>query len=178
MREIELKFKVDNFDSILKKVSDISDVCRQSDTIYVQNLKDTESKESSIWLRVRKVNDTVEMNLKKQSQKKMESEEIEFEVSNYELANQFLMALGYKKWVQVDKKRQYAKFEDINVCMDEVERLGCFVELEILVKEKNEIDYEKKLMNTAVSLGISPTTRVNSHYDTMIYELDNNDKSK
>lgn len=177
MREIELKFKVDSFDSIIDKLigngSKISDELNQSDTIYVSDLSDTESKEGSLWLRVRKVNDTIEMNLKKQSKEKMESEEIEFEVSDYDLANKFLLTLGYKPWVQVNKKRKYSKYEDVNICMDEVERLGCFIELELLIPEDNDIDYESELLGVAKTLGINPENRINSHYDTMISELDN-----
>lgn len=176
MREIELKFKVDSFDSIIAKlVSDdckISDEVNQSDTIYVSDLSDTESKEGSLWLRVRKVNDTIEMNLKKQSKEKMESEEIEFEVSDYDLANKFLLTLGYKPWVQVNKKRKYSKYNNVNICMDEVERLGCFIELELLIDENNDIDYERELLAVADTLGIDTSMRINSHYDTMISELD------
>ena len=58
MREIELKFKVDNLDVLINKLKEeqceISAVKMQNDTIYVQNLDDTESKEGSVWLRVRK----------------------------------------------------------------------------------------------------------------------------
>lgn len=108
MREIELKFKVDNLDALINKLKEeqceISTVKMQNDTIYVQDLNDTESKEGSVWLRVRKENNKIELNYKKQSKKKMESEEIEFEVSSYELANQFLKALGYTSWVEVNKK--------------------------------------------------------------------------
>lgn len=176
MREIELKFKVDDFTPILEKLeknkSEISEVFNQSDTIYVSNLDDTESKEGSIWLRVRKVNDKIEMNLKRQSAEKMESEEIEFEVSDYDLANKFLTTLGYKPWVQVNKKRRYSTYEDVNICMDEVERLGNFVELELLVSENNDIDYESKLLSIAHYLGIDTNNRINSHYDTMISELE------
>lgn len=176
MREIELKFKVDSFDSIIDKLigngSSISEELNQSDTIYVSDLSDTESKEGSLWLRVRKVNDTIEMNLKKQSKEKMESEEIEFEVSDYELANKFLLTLGYKPWVQVNKKRKYSKYKDVNICMDEVERLGCFIELELLIDESNDVDYESELLSVANTLGIDTENRINSHYDTMISELD------
>lgn len=172
MREIELKFKVDNFESILKRVTNVSDLHEQSDTIYVQDLSDVESKEGAIYLRVRKDNDKVEMNLKKQSAKSEESQEIEFEVSGYELANDFLRTLGYKKWVEVNKKRRYAKIGNISVCMDEVERLGCFIELEILADEKDGKDYEKELMNMAANMGIDTKRRVSSHYDTMISKLD------
>ena len=177
MREIELKFKVDNLDVLINKLKEeqceISAVKMQNDTIYVQNLDDTESKEGSVWLRVRKENDKIELNYKKQSKKKMESEEIEFEVSSYELANQFLKALGYLPWVEVNKKRRYSKFKEYNICIDEVERLGSFIELEILVDNDNKDDYEVALLEVAKKLGINPDKRINSHYDTMISELNN-----
>ena len=176
MREIELKFQVDNFDkikSILESNNEeLSEEYRQSDTIYVSDLSDTESKEGSLWLRVRKVNDKIEMNLKKQSAKKMESEEIEFEVSDYDLANRFLKTLGYQEWVQVNKVRRYSKYENVNVCMDEVERLGCFIELELLIEDNDDKDYESILLDYASKLGIDASRRINSHYDTMISELD------
>ena len=177
MREIELKFKVDNLDVLINKLKEeqceISAEKMQNDTIYVQNLDDTESKEGSVWLRVRKENDKIELNYKKQSKKKMESEEIEFEVSSYELANQFLKALGYLPWVEENKKRRYSKYKEYNICIDEVERLGSFIELEILVDKDNKEDYELALLEVAKKLGINPDKRINSHYDTMISELNN-----
>lgn len=101
MREIELKFKVNNLDTIIKFLEDrncqISPINYQYDTIYVSDLDNTESKEGSVWLRIRKTNDKIELNYKKQSAKKMESEEIEFEVDSYEKANSFLKALGFKE---------------------------------------------------------------------------------
>ena len=177
MREIELKFKVDNLEELINKLKEeqceISSIKLQNDTIYVQNLDDTESKEGSVWLRVRKENDKIELNYKKQSKKKMESEEIEFEVSSYELANQFLKALGYLPWVEVNKKRRYSNYKEYNICIDEVERLGSFIELEILVDKDNKEDYELALLEVAKKLGINPDKRINSHYDTMISELNN-----
>lgn len=175
MREIELKFKVENLNDIItfleKNNCELSSVMKQNDTIYVQDLNDVESKEGSIWLRVRKTNDVVELNYKKQSAKKMESEEIEFEVDSYEKANAFLKALGFKEWVQVNKKRRYSKYKDYNICIDEVERLGSFIEIELLVKEQDDINYEEQLLTVAKEMGIDANNRINSHYDTMISEL-------
>ncbi len=82
MREIELKFKVDSLDNIIdflkKEGCIISDVLDQKDTVYVSNINDTESREGSVWLRVRQENDKIELNYKKQGNKKMTSKEIEF----------------------------------------------------------------------------------------------------
>ncbi len=175
MREIELKFKVDNLDKVINKLESmqakISDVISQDDSIFVQNLDNTESVEGSVWLRIRKTDDKVELNYKKQSAKKMESEEIEFGVSSYEKANAFLKTLGFKKWVEVKKQRRYTKYKDCNICIDEVERLGNFIELELLIDKKEDIDYEQKLLDYAKELGIDTNNRINSHYDTMISEL-------
>lgn len=176
MREIELKFKVEDLDKFIKKIEElgclVGNTIIQNDTIYVANLNNVESTEGSIWLRVRELNDKIELNYKKQSKKKSESQEIEFEVSDYEKANEFLKALGYKEWVRVNKKRRYAKYQDINICIDEVERLGSFVELEYLIAEENNHDYEAELLNIAKELGINPNNIINSHYDTMISELE------
>ncbi len=175
MREIEMKFRVNDLDDFIKlltlKECVISDELKQFDTIYVMDLNDVKSKEGSVWLRVRKSNDVVELNYKKQSVNKMESKEIEFGVTSYDDANELLKALGYKEWVRVNKVRRFTKYKDVNICIDVVERLGSFVELELLIGEDNDVDYESILNNVAIELGIDINDRVDSHYDTMISEL-------
>lgn len=177
MREIELKFRVDNLDIFLEKLRslgcEISDYINQADTIYVENLDNTDSVEGSIWLRVRQVNDKIEMNYKRQAAKKSESQEIEFGVDDYEKANSFLKALGYNEWVRVNKRRRYSKYENANICIDEVERLGSFVEIEYLIDEDDKnANYEEELLKIAEHLGIDTSKQINSHYDTMISELE------
>lgn len=177
MREIELKFRVDDLNSFVGKLESLgctlSDYINQFDTIYVENLDNTESTEGSVWLRVRKVNDKIELNYKKQGLKKSESQEIEFGVDDYEKANSFLKAIGYNEWVRVNKRRRYSKYNNANICIDEVERLGSFVEIEYLIDESDtKTNYEEELLKIAEELGIDTSKQVNSHYDTMISELE------
>lgn len=177
MREIELKFKLDNLAELINNLErfdcQISDYIIQNDTIYVFDLNNVESCAGSVWLRVRRINDKVELNYKKQSLKKSESQEIEFGVDDYLKANSFLKALGYKEWVRVNKKRRYSKYDDVNICIDEVERLGNFVEIELLVEESDKKDnYEEKLLKIAKKLGINTKNKVDDHYDTMIANLE------
>lgn len=176
MREIELKFKIEDIDKFIKKLEslgcEISDCINQSDTIYVENLDNTESTEGSAWLRVRKCNEKIELNFKKQSAKKSESQEIEFGVDDYDKANCFLKALGYNEWVRVNKKRRYSSYLNANICIDEVERLGSFVEIEYLIDENDtKNNYEEKILEIAEEIEIDTTKQINSHYDTMISEL-------
>jgi len=176
MREIELKFKVDDMNDLLAKLRDmdceVSEILSQNDTIYVSDLNHVESVEGSIWLRVRKENEKVELNLKKQSARIQESKEIEFEVSSYEKANQLLETLGYQKWVVVNKKRRYSKYLNYNLCIDEVERLGSFLEIELLVDEEDKKDYISDLLEIAKTFELTEDNIVNSHYDTMISQLE------
>lgn len=176
MREIELKFKVDDMNDLLAKLRDmdceVSEILSQNDTIYVSDLNHVESVEGSIWLRVRKENEKVELNLKKQSAKIQESKEIEFEVSSYEKANQLLETLGYQKWVVVNKKRRYSHYLNYNLCIDEVERLGSFLEIELLVDEEDKKDYISDLLEIAKTFELTEDNIVNSHYDTMISQLE------
>lgn len=176
MREIELKFKVEDMNDLLDKLRnlgcEISKILSQNDTIYVSDLNQVESVEGSIWLRVRKENEKVELNLKKQSAKIQESTEIEFEVSSYEKANQLLETLGYQKWVVVNKKRRYSKYLNYNLCIDEVERLGTFLEIELLVDEEDKKDYIPNLLEVSKLFQLTESDIVNSHYDTMISKLE------
>ncbi len=167
MREIELKFKVDDMNDLLAKLRDmdceVSEILSQNDTIYVSDLNHVESVEGSIWLRVRKENEKVELNLKKQSAKIQESNE---------KANQLLETLGYQKWVVVNKKRRYSKYLNYNLCIDEVERLGSFLEIELLVDEEDKKDYISDLLEIAKTFELTEDNIVNSHYDTMISQLE------
>ena len=150
----------------------MGELIEQKDIIYVNDLNNIESVEGSVWLRLRKEQDNIELNYKKQSSRKQESKEIEFGVDSYEKAKQFLEELGYKKWVEVNKKRRYFKYLKYNLCIDEVERLGFFIEIELLVDEKDKNDYIDELISVAKVLGLDKQNIINSHYDTMIYELD------
>lgn len=176
MREIELKFRVKDLENLIDKLKslgcEIGEVISQNDTIYVTDLNNVESTEGSIWLRVRKENEKTELNFKKQSARIQESQEIEFGVDSYEKANQFLEVLGYQKWVVVNKKRRYSKYLEYNLCIDVVERLGSFLEIELLVEENDTKDYIPELLEVAKKFQLFENDIVNSHYDTMISLLD------
>ncbi len=176
MQEIEIKFKINNLDNLKNKLiesgSVLSEELYQKDTVFVPTLKDTSNGEGKMFIRIRKENDKTELTLKKQSSKIMQSKEIEFEVSNYESAKDFLLTLGLEEWVTVEKRRVKTKYKGFNICMDIVTRLGVFVEVEIITEEENKTDYyENKILEVCHELGIDTKERINSFYDTMISEL-------
>ncbi len=57
-------------------------------------------------------------------------QEIQFDVSNADSAEIFLAALGYKKSIVFQKKRQLWRLDGCEVALDELPLLGTFVEIE------------------------------------------------
>lgn len=176
MQEIEIKFRVENLDNVKEKLNNLgcifSKELNQKDTIFLPDLNNTESKEGSLFVRIRDVNGKVELNLKKQSAISFQAKEIEFGANDFDSAYDFLDTLGLKEWVTVEKKRTTTIYNKFNICIDSVKRLGNFVEIELLTNEENKSkQFEKEILGLANKLGINTQNRINSFYDTMIYEL-------
>lgn len=86
--------------------------------------------------------------LKVEGQTKLVSDEYEFTVSDGNAARQMLTALGWQEVVTVDKVRLESKTKDYTICIDEVARLGLFIELEILAEDDANADDIQQQMHT------------------------------
>lgn len=175
MKEIEVKYQLEDRNKFLKKLEalgcEISEVNHQKDTIYVSDVNHIENTPGSIFLRVRKDNDKIELNAKKHEKVMQARTEVEFGVSSYSDANKFLELIGFQKWVEVSKKRVHTFYKDCNICIDEVDTLGSFVELEYVVDDKEEEEKVlEKIEKIAKEIGIDTKRVVNQYYDEMIAE--------
>ena len=154
MIEIESKFKLasditrDNLIAILKSqfITSISSK-RQIDTVFLlPEQVDAPIIPGSKIMRVRDVlnPETGElqqslMTLKVEGQTKLVSDEYEFAVDDGNAARQMLTALGWQEVVAVDKVRLESKTEDYTICIDEVAKLGLFIELEVLTEDSADV---------------------------------------
>ena len=71
-------------------------------------------------------------------------QEIQFGISDADIAEMFLAAIGYKKTLVYQKKRQVWRLGGCEVALDELPLLGTFVEIEG-PSEKKIADVQKKL---------------------------------
>ena len=139
MREIEIKAKVTNktalIDAITRAGIVLSSPIKQHDVVYGQ--KDVaDNAPGSIWLRVRIENDTkIFFTLKQQHTGGIDSIEHETEVSSAEEITSIIVALGFTLYSDLTKTRQKAHFNNIEICVDDVEDLGIFIEAEQLTDE-------------------------------------------
>ena len=189
MIEVESKFKVlgditqSDLLAILKDqfITSISSK-RQIDTVFLlPEQVDAPITPGSKIMRVRDVlnPETGElrlslMTLKVERQAKLVSDEYEFVVDDGNVARQMLIALGWQKVVTVDKIRLESKTEDYTICIDEVAKLGLFIELEILTEDDaNTGDIQQQMHTFLKNLNIDGKLW-EIPYDTSIRNLQNN----
>ena len=154
----------------------LSEIEHQIDTVFLENsVQDFNIKTGMIVLRIRTIDDKSLITLKQRKENIIESKEVEFSIGDSIKCKQLIETLGYKEMVTIDKERTTIKYKNFNICLDEVLELGNFVEIEIVTDEENKADYyEDEILKLCGELGIDTQNRVNSHYDTMLYELKNN----
>lgn len=174
-KEIEVKVKVENFQNLLKKLTDLgcmfTEPVIQEDTIFINYDRPfIEFKTGDSFLRIRKTAGKTIFTFKRGEE--MNSIEREFEVSNAEQLHDTLVFLGYRPEVEVRKKRQKTKYKDYEICLDEVAELGSFIEIEKITDEDAE-KVQKEMMEFLTSLNIQSQDRIMNGYDTLMW-LKNN----
>ena len=189
MIEIESKFKLasditrDNLIAILKSqfIAPISSK-HQIDTVFLlPEQVDAPIVPGSKIMRVRDVlnPETGElqqslMTLKVEGQTKLVSDEYEFAVDDGDTARQMLTALGWQEIVTVDKVRLESKTKDYTICIDEVAKLGLFIELEVLTEDSADVkNIQQQMRNFLKNLDIDGKLW-KIPYDTSIRNLQNN----
>jgi adenylate cyclase class 2 len=179
MREIEVKIKTDDLQSVRKKLEEknckFADPVHQHDIIYT--LVDEEvwsaAKEGDIVIRIREQENRSVLNLKQQKTSELDNLEYETRVDDPEAVRKILAILGYVPQVEVKKIRTERELNEYTVCLDEVERLGSFVEVEKMSDEgvdPNEV--QEELLKVAESIGLLRQNLETRGYDTQIYLLE------
>lgn len=179
MREIEIKLKVKNFNDLENRLKErectLSEPIDQHDFIYSKGGNKQEwksSKEGDFIIRIRHLKNKSELNLKQQRSGEMDNLEYETVIENPEAMHQILLTIGYTPEVEVKKIRRKGKLNGYEICLDQVERLGTFVELEKLTDDNVDPKYAREeLLKELESLGLSRVDEELQGYDTQIYNL-------
>ncbi len=175
MREIEVKARVRNLKSLLDRAHNLGinfgESVVQEDITYETKIP----KDNPDWniFRIRKQGDKTILTMKyKASSRSRDNHERETVIEDAKEVADMLERVGYSFGVRICKTRQTAKFKNIEVCLDEVEDLGTFIELEKL--ENNDIDVDAiqaELWNILLQLGIDNEDRIHKGYDMLMHEF-------
>jgi adenylate cyclase class 2 len=93
--------------------------------------------------------------------------EAQTDIGDLATMTEILDKLGFVKSGTVTKTRELYALGDITICLDDVETLGTFIELEKLGEDKDAIEHE--LIECAASLGITEFER--RSYLTMVLKI-------
>ena len=174
MFEVEMKFRINDYGLMVEKLRSIGvvldNVGTQRDMIFVS--ADTigfSIKPGTPVVRIRSEGDKVSLTLKKKVTAE-QSIEHELHISNIDEMAQILECLGLKRIVEVVKRRETAQFDGLMYCLDTVDGLGCFLEIEVVAENDKEVDKAKTIiMECAEKLGLNGNDVEENKYDTLIY---------
>lgn len=171
-REIEIKCRLRDKTATLSALENLgiklSEPNKQHDVVYAwPGVKDNAP--GSVWLRIRTENDKKHIfTLKKQHIGSLDSIEHETEVKDAGELEAIIKEMGYELYSDLTKIRQKSKFEDIEICVDEVPGLGFFIEAELIMK--NDSDHDEavtRLWQFFDSLGLDRADEEHEGYDVL-----------
>jgi adenylate cyclase class 2 len=143
MLELEMKAKIDKYtrgriDQILRRAEFLEE--RIEDDVYFSSpIRDF--KETDEALRVRYSGDKAILTYKGPKLDKISKSREEYEAYVSGEMEQILQKLGYKKLLNVRKKRKVYLYKDFTISLDDVEELGEFLEVEL--KSENLQDVKR-----------------------------------
>ena len=177
--EIEIKLPVSSLEEIkekliLKGFQEGASI-RESDMYYNSEYHDV--KKLGEALRIRKSTDLLtgqmqaQLNFKgkKIDQVSMSRQEYETVVENPECMEKILIVLGFSPVAGVQKTRCYMKRDEMTACLDQVDGLGSFLELEVIAaKESMRETYLQMMEGVLAELGLSMKDTVRTSYLSML----------
>lgn len=145
MIEMELKVRVKDRNRLIylknllsNKNCQWSEKSFQKDGIFEKTVVD--SKEKTPIFRIRESENKYILTLKQLDADKDTAEEIEVCIDNKEKMEQILHKLGYIQVCSMKKRRETTVYQGYTICLDEVEELGVFMEIEKLSSNSNQKD--------------------------------------
>lgn len=174
-KEIEVKVSIENTDEVINKLEELgcvfSEPVVQEDTIFINYDRPfIEFTPEDHFLRIRKTKGKAIFTYKQGEE--MNSIERETEIEDADQLEDILKFLGFRPEVRVKKVRRKANFKDYEICLDEVEGLGGFIELEKITDEDAGM-VQSEMMEFLKEIGVNETERVMNGYDTLVWLKDN-----
>lgn len=177
MREIEVKARLRDKPVFLVAVQklgiELSEPVHQRDRTFEGNFDYSDRVQDWTIFRLREQNGECTLTMKHPaSDRPHDNFEFESLVSNPDDVAKMLTRLGYPLGVEVRKQRRTAQYKDYEICFDEVEELGLFVEIEKLAEDDVDVDeIQEELLVILEEFSLKREDRVMVGYDVLMHEL-------
>jgi adenylate cyclase, class 2 len=173
MAEVEVKAKIKDFRHVEEKLREIgctlSQPITQNDKVYVRNGVQYENvnRDHTPALRIRREQSHTTLNVKYNRTTEMDMVEHEVTINDPQEMETMLKVMEYYEVLQINKVRRKGTYKNYEICLDEVENLGSFIEVEKITEDEGA-KIQEELMTFLVSLGVSQKDRILHGYDTLL----------
>lgn len=174
MQEIEVKARVRDVDHLKKALREKGVVFnapdRQHDIVYTEgDWEFVKFQNDRNILRIRNQTERSILTLKRPGVNELHSTEHETSIADPKEMHEILLLMGYNPIVEVKKNRQKAKALGLEFCLDEVEGLGWYIEVEKLTEDDSRVEeVQEELIAFLESVGLSREDRESRGYDTLV----------
>jgi adenylate cyclase class 2 len=173
VHEVEVKFRVQDLAELCAALSargiELGPAVRQDDQAYApNNWSYGDDRRRVPFARLRTVDGQHLFTLKRPAENVLSCEEYETAVADRDQMNQAIMAMGFWPTVPILKVRRTATVGDLVLCVDELDGVGVFVEVERLVPDDvpGEV-VQAELADFVASLDIESERSVHT-YDPLV----------
>lgn len=182
-KEIEVKARLQDPEIIINKLiglgCTLSEPVTQHDAIFVDDnygIFDEFQPDKNL-LRIRESGGKYILTLKQPKSNEQDAIEHETPVGDSHEMRKILEYMGLHEAVQVHKTRQKSSYNDWEICLDDVEGIGSFIEVEKVAEDPDVEVVQKELFDFLKSLGVKDEDRVTHGYDTMVFRKNKNHAS-
>jgi adenylate cyclase class 2 len=173
VREIEVKYHIDDLEALLVALKargiELSDPLYQDDQAFAPDgWQFGDSKLGISFVRLRTVNGRHYFALKQPGENAQACLEYETEVADRAAMHGAILRMGFYPTVRVAKTRRTATLERCSVCVDDLEGVGGFLELERLAPDDVPAEaIQTELATFVASFGVT-AVRTDETYDSLV----------
>lgn len=173
-KEIEVKAMVEDPIGLMRTLSakgcDFSAPILQEDAVFVHASDPFPGGPGINFLRIRKNAGRVIFTLKQSRSNGLDKIEHEVTVDDADELEKMIVMMGYRRVSFIKKERQKATYQDYEICIDKVDKLGSFVEMEKIAEDVDSGKVQDEMFAFLVGCGVRPEDRVLYGYDVLMHQ--------
>lgn len=180
MLEVEIKAHIDNCDDMRKKLEQagcvFTDPIKQHDRVFLPAGVDYENigpgtNVARIRTETKNGKTHVEATVKQTTTNHLIKHEAEVVVDSAEQWEAMLGLLGFTEALSIMKERWFGKMEGYGICVDEVEKLGSYIEIEAFTEKEEDAEaVQERLWDFLKQFGVGRNDTAKYGYDVLLYE--------
>jgi len=172
MKEIEVKARISNKPQLLEKLAalgcELSAPITQRDQIFVPHGVTVPTPPGVNVLRIRQQDGATIFTLKQAISNQLDCLERELGIDDPAAMADIFKLLGFEESSRVNKTRQKGLYNGLEICVDSVEGLGDFIEVEKLSEDADSAAVQAELFAFLKTLGVQESDRVYDGYDVLM----------